>query len=43
METSAKSGFNILNLINTIAISIYEKFEKNYESDNLNISLSKEK
>ena len=47
METSAKTGFNIKNLINNIAISIYEKIKKKEEEDgpitqNSRITLNRE-
>ena len=47
LETSAKTGFNITNLINKIAISIYQKERKSEEENELvsqgqRISLNKE-
>ena len=41
-ETSAKSGFNIKKLMDNIAISLYEKFEKEIENKSDTISLKKE-
>jgi small GTP-binding protein len=41
-ETSAKSGFNIKKLMDSIAISIYEKYEKEIENKSDTISLKRE-
>ena len=41
-ETSAKSGFNIKKLMDNIAISLYEKFEKEIENKSDTISLKRE-